>query len=76
MAGGIVWFSIASLTLPLALAAPVQAAGLTVPAVLLARCCVVGGRGRGAARMAGHSAPPAAAVCRLLACDPVEGWSA
>lgn len=41
MAGGIVWFSLASLMLPLALCAPVQAAGLTIPAVLLARCCVV-----------------------------------
>lgn len=41
MAGGIVWFSLASLALPLALSGPVQAAGWTVPAVLLARCCVV-----------------------------------
>jgi hypothetical protein len=41
MAGGIVWFSIASLLMPLALSSPVQAAGLTIPALLLARCCVV-----------------------------------
>lgn len=42
MAAGMLWFSLASLLLPLALSAPVVAAGLTVPAVLLARCCVVG----------------------------------
>jgi ACS family sodium-dependent inorganic phosphate cotransporter/ACS family sodium-dependent inorganic phosphate cotransporter-like MFS transporter 9 len=41
MAAGMLWFSLASLLLPLALSAPVVAAGLTVPAVLLARCCVV-----------------------------------
>ena len=43
MAGGVLWFSLASLLLPAALSAPVAAAGLTVPAVLLARCCVVSG---------------------------------
>ena len=41
MACGIAWFSAASLLLPLAASAPVAAAGLTLPAVLLARCCVV-----------------------------------
>lgn len=52
MAGGIVWFSLASLLLPLALSAPVQAAGLTIPALLLARCCVVSRGGRPGARAA------------------------
>ena len=42
LAGGMVWFSIASLLLPVALSPAVVAAGLTVPAMLLARCCVVG----------------------------------
>ncbi|GFH14051.1 anion transporter, chloroplastic-like [Haematococcus lacustris] len=41
LAGGMLWFSLASLLLPLALSPPVVAAGLTLPAMLLARCCVV-----------------------------------
>lgn len=41
MAGGILWFSAASLLLPLAVSEPLMAAGLTVPAVLFARCMVV-----------------------------------
>lgn len=41
MAGGILWFSVASALLPLALSAPVVAAGLTIPAVLASRCLVV-----------------------------------
>ena len=46
MALGIVWFSAASALLPLAVSAPVAAAGLTLPAVLAARCAVVS-RARG-----------------------------
>ena len=42
MAFGIAWFSIASLLMPLALSAPVVAAGMTLPALLAARCMVVG----------------------------------
>jgi hypothetical protein len=38
---GVAWFSAASLLLPLALSEPVRAAGLALPAVLLARMCVV-----------------------------------
>lgn len=45
MAAGIAWFSVASLLLPAAISAPVVAAGLTVPAILLARCLVVSGGG-------------------------------
>ena len=41
MACGIAWFSAASLLLPLAASGPVAAAGLTIPAVLAARCMVV-----------------------------------
>jgi hypothetical protein len=69
MAGGIVWFSLASLTLPLALAGPVQAAGLTIPAVLLARTCVVrgaAGAGRRARRSPHPSAPQARAPAPAL----------
>jgi ACS family sodium-dependent inorganic phosphate cotransporter/ACS family sodium-dependent inorganic phosphate cotransporter-like MFS transporter 9 len=42
MAGGIAWFSAASLLVPLALSAPIVAAGWTLPALLAARCMVVG----------------------------------
>lgn len=42
MAFGIAWFSAASLLMPLALSAPVVAAGFTLPALLAARCMVVG----------------------------------
>ena len=42
MAFGIAWFSVASLLMPLALSAPVVAAGMTLPALLAARCMVVG----------------------------------
>ncbi|KAL6765902.1 major facilitator superfamily domain-containing protein [Haematococcus lacustris] len=45
LAGGMLWFSLASLLLPLALSPPVVAAGLTLPAMLLARCCVGLGEG-------------------------------
>ncbi|MEW5317340.1 MAG: hypothetical protein WDW38_008645 [Sanguina aurantia] len=45
MAAGIAWFSVASLLLPAAISAPVVAAGLTVPAILLARCLVGLGEG-------------------------------
>lgn len=38
---GVAWFSLASLLLPAALSEPVRAAGLALPAVLLARMCVV-----------------------------------
>lgn len=41
-AAGIVWFSLASMLLPAALSPSVVGAGLTIPAVLLARCFVVG----------------------------------
>jgi MFS family permease len=40
---GVAWFSIASLLLPAALSPAVAAAGMTLPAVLLARMCVVSG---------------------------------
>ncbi|GBF90924.1 anion transporter, chloroplastic-like [Raphidocelis subcapitata] len=71
MAGGIVWFSLASLTLPLALSAPVEAAGLTVPAVLLARCCV--GLGEGVAlpsmnNLVARHVPPSAKARALGMC--------
>jgi hypothetical protein len=52
---GVAWFSIASLLLPAALSEPVRAAGLALPAVLLARMCVVGSR-------RGHSFVAAAVV--------------
>jgi len=45
MAGGIVWFSLASMLMPVALSEPIVAAGLTVPAVLAARCAVGLGEG-------------------------------
>ena len=45
MACGIAWFSAASLLVPLALSAPVVAKGLTLPALLAARCLVVGYQG-------------------------------
>ncbi|KAK9845874.1 hypothetical protein WJX81_004733 [Elliptochloris bilobata] len=45
MACGVAWFSLASLLLPVALSAPVERAGLTVAAVLLARACVGLGEG-------------------------------
>lgn len=41
IAAGVAWFSVASLLLPAVLSGPVAAAGLTLPAVLLARTCVV-----------------------------------
>lgn len=41
LAGGIAWFSLASLLLPAALSPAVAAAGLTLPAMLMARCLVV-----------------------------------
>ena len=41
MAGGIAWFSLASLLLPNLMSQPAVAAGLTLPIVLMARCCVV-----------------------------------
>lgn len=41
IAAGVAWFSLASLLLPAALSPAVAAAGLTLPAVLLARVCVV-----------------------------------
>jgi ACS family sodium-dependent inorganic phosphate cotransporter/ACS family sodium-dependent inorganic phosphate cotransporter-like MFS transporter 9 len=44
---GVAWFSIASLLLPAALSPAVAAAGMTLPAVLLARMCVVSGVGAG-----------------------------
>lgn len=53
MAAGVLWFSLASAALPLALSAPVAAAGLTVPAVLAARCAV--GLGEGVALPAMNS---------------------
>jgi ACS family sodium-dependent inorganic phosphate cotransporter/ACS family sodium-dependent inorganic phosphate cotransporter-like MFS transporter 9 len=53
MALGVLWFSLASAALPLALSAPVAAAGLTVPAVLAARCAV--GLGEGVALPAMNS---------------------
>ncbi|KAI8477407.1 MAG: hypothetical protein J3K34DRAFT_515747 [Monoraphidium minutum] len=71
MAGGILWFSLASLLLPLALSAPVQAAGLTVPAVLMARCCV--GLGEGVAlpsmnNLVARHVPPSAKARALGMC--------
>lgn len=45
MAAGVAWFSIASLLLPLALSPPIVAAGLSVPAILAARCMVGLGEG-------------------------------
>lgn len=41
LCAGVAWFSAASLLLPVALSEPVRAAGLALPAVLLARMCVV-----------------------------------
>ena len=41
MAGGIAWFSLASMLVPLALSDAVVKAGLTLPALLAARCMVV-----------------------------------
>lgn len=41
IAMGVAWFSAASLLLPAALSPAVAAAGFTLPAVLLARMCVV-----------------------------------
>ena len=43
MAGGMLWFSLASLIMPAVLSPSVVAAGWTVPAILASRCCVVGG---------------------------------
>ncbi|KAK9828655.1 hypothetical protein WJX72_001353 [[Myrmecia] bisecta] len=45
MAYGVLWFSLASLLLPVALSSSVAIAGLTLPAVCLARCCVGLGEG-------------------------------
>ena len=42
MAGGMLWFSLASLIMPAVLSPSVVAAGWTVPAILASRCCVVG----------------------------------
>jgi ACS family sodium-dependent inorganic phosphate cotransporter/ACS family sodium-dependent inorganic phosphate cotransporter-like MFS transporter 9 len=53
MACGVLWFSLASAALPLALSPGVAAAGLTVPAVLAARCAV--GLGEGVALPAMNS---------------------
>jgi predicted MFS family arabinose efflux permease len=53
MAAGIAWFSLASACLPLALSPAVAAAGMTVPAVLAARCAV--GLGEGVALPAMNS---------------------
>jgi len=53
LAAGIAWFSLASAALPLALSPAVAAAGLTVPAVLAARCAV--GLGEGVALPAMNS---------------------
>lgn len=44
MAGGIAWFSVASLLLPAALTPAAAAAGLAVPIVLASRCLVVSER--------------------------------
>ena len=41
MASGIAWFSLASMLVPLALSDAVVKAGLTLPALLAARCMVV-----------------------------------
>lgn len=41
LALGIAWYSAASILTPVALSAPVQAIGLALPALLLARTCVV-----------------------------------
>ena len=41
MAGGIAWFSLASMLVPLALSDAVVKAGFTLPALLAARCMVV-----------------------------------
>jgi MFS family permease len=41
MAGGMAWFSLASLLLPLALSPAVVSAGWAIPAMLAARCAVV-----------------------------------
>jgi MFS family permease len=41
LAGGIAWFSVASLLLPAALSPAVVASGLALPAMLMARCFVV-----------------------------------
>ena len=49
LAGGILWFSLASAVMPFALTPAIQAAGLAVPVVLLSRCLVVGRWGRGLA---------------------------
>lgn len=48
---GVAWFSIASLLLPAAMSEPVRAAGLALPAVLLARMCVVSGLMQGGGRL-------------------------
>ncbi|KIY98369.1 putative anion transporter 2 [Monoraphidium neglectum] len=71
MAGGIVYFSLASLLLPFALSSPVQAAGLTIPAILLARCCV--GLGEGVAlpsmnNLVARHVPPSAKARALGMC--------
>lgn len=71
IAAGVAWFSLASLLLPAALSEPVRAAGLALPAVLLARMCV--GLGEGVAlpsmnnMVAGH-VPPAAKARALGMC--------
>jgi ACS family sodium-dependent inorganic phosphate cotransporter/ACS family sodium-dependent inorganic phosphate cotransporter-like MFS transporter 9 len=71
MAFGILWFSLASVALPLALSPAVAAAGLTVPAVLLARCCV--GLGEGVAlpsmnALVAANVPPSAKARALGVC--------
>lgn len=45
MAFGVAWFSIASVLLPLSLSPPIIAAGLSIPAILAARCMVGLGEG-------------------------------
>ncbi|KAF8067233.1 PHT4 [Scenedesmus sp. PABB004] len=65
IAAGVLWFSIASLLLPAALSPGMAAAGLTLPAVLLARMCVGLGEGVALPSMSSmvsrHVPPPAKA---------------
>jgi hypothetical protein len=53
MAAGVAAFSAASLLLPAALSGPFAAAGLTVPAILAARACVVSHSSRGGGGLSG-----------------------
>ncbi|WIA32968.1 hypothetical protein OEZ86_006131 [Tetradesmus obliquus] len=65
---GVAWFSIASLLLPAALSPAVAAAGMTLPAVLLARMCVGLGEGVALPSMSNMVAAhvPASAKARAL----------